>query len=952
MLGRSKKKTTSSSKSAGAPASSRTKSSSTSSRGTVGASSSSGEHKGLGAMLIEQGVISEVQLEEALAAQKEKGGFLGQLLVEMGFVKQDVIVQFLVKQCKIPHLSLLDYEINKDVLEIIPRETCLKHNLLPIDKLGRILTVAMVDPLDTAALEEIRKKFPDLRIKPILCNWQHFKTVSAQIFGGDEDAKGDEEEEFDPRSFGLSTRQMGKGKKPAASKEEEKQEEEPESPKDDLDEGLNNAVIDMIREAETPASPAPKSKSDPEKPAASLVKSKSVAGSDAINPFPTKRSSGSVKFDDFGGVMLDAMASMSDEAPGGGGGGQAQGMMSPQQVSALLRQGISEAVQGATAHLRTPAPNAGGGSPSPQELAEIISQGVGSAMQEVMATMNTQAQPAAIDPAAFQGPSPQELSEIISQGVGSAMQESMAAMMSQMRPQVDESKVSQAAPSPQELAEIISQGVGSAMQEVVSGLNMRSQPAELDPAALQAPSPQELAEIISQGVGSAMQESMAAMATQMRPTDDSAGLERLGEVISDSVSTAMLEGMAAMAAQLRPSAESNVPPERLAAIISEGVGTAMQDALITIADQKQTSEDSKSGLSPAELAESISQGVGGAMQQALAAMAETMKSKDSGQEPQNLAEVVGQTVREVLHESEAEAVATANRRALDIHEIEKARRLKHASVSALSNGKGVPADPDAVIDADNRVIAAMVSEDLLAGYAFDTFCVGKSNMFTYKMCQAVAANPGEKHNPFFLYGDVGLGKTHLINAIGNEVSAQRPEMRIGYISASRFASRLGEAQRDDAVDAFRQNYCHWDMLILDDVQFLGGRVEAQEEFFHIFNVLQQEGRQIIIAGDKAPDRLGMLERRLVSRFDSGVVTPLKAPEWDTRLAILKSQSEVSEAAIGEDVLAVIAMRVTHDVRKMIGALRKVVAYAEQVGEEVTCEMATEILSHLGIEEAA
>jgi len=139
----------------------------------------------LGLRLIEQGIITEIQLKEVEKLQREKGGFLGQLLVEMGIVKQDVLIQYLVKQCKIPHLSILDYNISKDLLFMIPGKLCIKHKILPIDKLGRILTIAMVDPLDTLALEKIRSLYPDLRIKPILCNWNHFNTVINRLFDKD-----------------------------------------------------------------------------------------------------------------------------------------------------------------------------------------------------------------------------------------------------------------------------------------------------------------------------------------------------------------------------------------------------------------------------------------------------------------------------------------------------------------------------------------------------------------------------------------------------------------------------------------------------------------------------------------------------------------------------------------------------------------------------------------------
>jgi chromosomal replication initiator protein len=157
--------------------------------------------------------------------------------------------------------------------------------------------------------------------------------------------------------------------------------------------------------------------------------------------------------------------------------------------------------------------------------------------------------------------------------------------------------------------------------------------------------------------------------------------------------------------------------------------------------------------------------------------------------------------------------------------------------------------------------------------------------------------------------------------------------------------------QDGAVKAFRDNYCHWDVLILDDMQFLAGRVEAQEEFFHIFNALHQAGRQIIIAGDQAPDRLGLLEERLVSRFSGGIVAHLRPPNYDTRMDILRHHVRLRDVSVPEEVLSFLAHQITNDVRKLTGSLRKVLAFADLVGQDITLDMATDILGHLGVAEA-
>ena len=317
-----------------------------------------------------------------------------------------------------------------------------------------------------------------------------------------------------------------------------------------------------------------------------------------------------------------------------------------------------------------------------------------------------------------------------------------------------------------------------------------------------------------------------------------------------------------------------------------------------------------------------------------------------------IAEASMQSVRQTTELIEKHIVNESNRR-----DLLRGRRARHASVAPFG-GVSPESPPTAeALEADSRLLDALDSETPLESLTFANFFPGTINEFTHKVGQAVAAAPGGEYNPFFLYGHVGTGKTHLVSAIGNAIltgegKKNQARPRVGYVSASHFARRLTDAVAENAQDAFRENYSHWDALILDDIQFLGGRVEAQEEFFHIFNALHQQGRQIIIVADKAPDRLGLLEQRLVSRFASGIVAELKAPEWDTRMQILRHRVEQSGVAVPEEILSLIAMRVPGDVRKMTGSLRKVAAFAKLIGKNITVEMAQEILSHLGADESA
>jgi len=231
-------------------------------------------------------------------------------------------------------------------------------------------------------------------------------------------------------------------------------------------------------------------------------------------------------------------------------------------------------------------------------------------------------------------------------------------------------------------------------------------------------------------------------------------------------------------------------------------------------------------------------------------------------------------------------------------------------------------------------------------YTFENFFVGRVNTFTYAIARAVADAPGTEYNPFFIYGDVGLGKTHLVCAIGNESLAARPGSKVLYNSAGTFSNRLIEAIQRHDVASFREHYQRCDMVIVDDIQFLAGRERAQEEFFEIFNALHNEHKQIIVASDKPPEELDALEKRLVSRFAGGIVAGIAAPEWETRMAILKHLAQVAKCEVPEEVLSLIATRVPDDVRKLSGALRKIVAFCELVQQEITVELAQEVLDHL------
>lgn len=531
----------------------------------------------LGELLVEKGIISEIRLQEALNKQSEDGGFLGHVLVEMRYLDQQTLTLFLIKQCKIPHLNLLDYQIDKNALKLVSEEFCQKYGVLPVDKMGDFLTLAMVDPLSTEALDVIRESLPELRIKPILCNWDHFLAVFSNVFGLKD--TNVEAVEIAADTFNLPA--AAKTKKIPVARIVEEKEESNHTPNNEqisvLLEGLSKTIGDAITRA-------------------------------------------------FAKVNV---------------GGQSEAFVKLEENLATLTNTVSEVVQAA--------------------------------------------------------------------------------------------RLVQTA------------------REVETGL-------------------------VAQGT--------------------------------------------------------------------------LQDLCMP-----------KPGYSA--------------------------------------------SVYDIAH-------------------------------------RGTKDDTRAGVD--RSVLEALDTGTPIQGFAFDSFFPGSTNEFAFAMCKAVAAKPGKEYNPFFLCGSVGLGKTHLVNAIGNALVVGDPDMRVGYCSAGRFADHVNRATRGGNLDGFRAQFARLDALILDDIQFLGGRIEAQEEFFHIFNALHQQQRQIIIAADKPPAKLGLLEDRLISRFSGGIVAYLEAPDLSARLAILKYQAKVLEVEVPGEVLGLVAAGIETDMRKLTGCLQKIVAFATLKGQDITCQMASEILA--------
>jgi len=229
-------------------------------------------------------------------------------------------------------------------------------------------------------------------------------------------------------------------------------------------------------------------------------------------------------------------------------------------------------------------------------------------------------------------------------------------------------------------------------------------------------------------------------------------------------------------------------------------------------------------------------------------------------------------------------------------------------------------------------------------YTFENFVVGTGNDLAYAAATAVANNPGDHFNPLFIHGGVGLGKTHLMHAVGNAVAAQNPEKKICYVTAENFMNDLIGSIRDNRTPEFKMKYRSVDVLLVDDVAFLAGKESTQEEFFHTFNALYDLKKQIVLTSDRSPKEITTLEERLRSRFEWGLITDIQPPNLETRMAILKRKVEANNIYISDDVIAFIAENITDNIRRLEGALIRLLAFASLTGREISLEMASEVLS--------
>ncbi|MCG3112042.1 MAG: chromosomal replication initiator protein DnaA [Candidatus Manganitrophus sp. SB1] len=228
-------------------------------------------------------------------------------------------------------------------------------------------------------------------------------------------------------------------------------------------------------------------------------------------------------------------------------------------------------------------------------------------------------------------------------------------------------------------------------------------------------------------------------------------------------------------------------------------------------------------------------------------------------------------------------------------------------------------------------------------YTFDSFVVGSSNQFAHAASRKVAERPGTSYNPLFLYGGVGLGKTHLLSAIGNFISTRDPHLRIAYLSSEQFTNDVINSIRYDKMIEFRNKYRNVDALLIDDIQFISGKERTQEEFFHTFNTLYEANKQVVISSDRSAKEMSDIEERLRSRFEMGLIADIQPPDLETKIVILRRKAEVEGIPLPNDVALLLATHIKTNIRELEGALIRLGAFSSLTGQEITVEMAKRVL---------
>ena len=826
----------------------------------------------LGEMLVGEWIITREELDEALRRKETEGGFVGQILVDLGYIKQNELISFLVKQCKIPHISLADYHISDELLSLVPEEICLEHCLLPIDKLGKILTVAMVDPLDANALEAVRQVCPDLRIKPILCDWSHFAPACERLF---QKGKGTEDT---ASSFGLSEH-------PDLMPDEESDAPEPEDAAEESADG---------REPED-AAPETSAKTDAEPGNGAASEQAEIE----IAVAPSRRSG--------------SKAAPATSAPAAS--------VSAEEIAAQLRETMQEALRDVVSTLDKTGP-AGSAAPGPDydELARLMRESVEQGMARS--------------------------TESLLKG----MQDSLA------RTSKDNDGESAAATA--QIAEALRANIEETMQRTVGELAKSLKDANPKIEIPAGPTADELA----RAVGESMQDALGAMARQFsealeqeakRSDKTQQSLVAMQETLRSSIEDTMQRTVGELAKALQDAnAKNKIPAGPTADDLAKAVGKSLQDALGAMAGQFSAALEceAKRTEDTQQLLRTLQDALTGGKSSEDARTERIIEIAEAARRAAETAEKAVEAMREAQEaaladeDEEDDAVDDDNVRAFPGGSSRKVVEPGLDALDALDS-------PGLAARTHEQVRAARENDHPIPGYTFADFIGGKANELTVTLCRALAAGQVDDLTPFYLYGGVGLGKSHLFNAIGNTIMAENPDLRIGYVSAGMFARKFARALADDATIAFRDRYCEMDILLIDDIHLLAQKQSAQEEALYLLDAFYHEERPILLAGNAPPEKLGGLDPCLASRLFSGVVSCVRAPERTARVEILSRLARQAQADVPEDIVRLIATQIQEDMRKMTGALRKVIAYARVSGHAIDKNLAGEVLSQLGVDAA-
>ncbi len=285
-------------------------------------------------------------------------------------------------------------------------------------------------------------------------------------------------------------------------------------------------------------------------------------------------------------------------------------------------------------------------------------------------------------------------------------------------------------------------------------------------------------------------------------------------------------------------------------------------------------------------------------------------------------------------------------------EVKKGNLALNFVADGLGEAVAIPLSPDEAVTLETTAAAspAVAAPPGPAGlnprYKFESFIVVSSNQFAHAACRAVAEAPSRSYNPLYIYGGVGLGKTHLMHAVGQWVLAHDPNLKLTYISSERFMNEMINAVRYDRVLEFRERYRSVDILLVDDIQFLAGKEGTQTEFFHTFNALYDSQKQIVLSSDCPPHEIPALEERLRSRFEWGLIADIQSPDLETKIAILKKKAETEAVPLPDDVAIYIAGKIKSNIRELEGSLIRLIAYASLTGQELSLPLAQEVLKNI------